>query len=223
MSTTKKISSQWRAWLPLAATIIAVGILAQAQAPVADQSASKDAPASKDGQVGNILGKVSAGKGLSVVWVEAVPGMTIPKPAKRFALSQKSLRFEPHVMAVPVGAVVDFQNNDTVQHNIFWPAINGNKKLGHTLGTYPKGQTRAFQFDTPGIVPLLCNVHPEMSAYVIVTPTPYLAETDESGSFKIADVPDGSYSVTAWHEGYKSQSKPVTVASDAKVDFTLTK
>ena len=56
-----------------------------------------------------------------------------------------------------------------------------------------------------------------------MTPTPYLAETDESGSFKIADIPDGSYAVTAWHEGYKTQTKPVTVASDARVDFTLAK
>jgi len=82
---------------------------------------------------------------------------------------------------------------------------------------------RMFQFTTPGIVPLLCNVHPEMSAYIIVTPTPYLAETDDFGSFEIAGVPDGSYTVTAWHEGYKTQSKPLMVASDAKVNFTLVK
>jgi len=56
-----------------------------------------------------------------------------------------------------------------------------------------------------------------------VTPTPYFAETDLSGNFKIANVPDGSYTVTAWHEGYKNQSKPVTVAGEAAVDFSLTK
>ena len=82
---------------------------------------------------------------------------------------------------------------------------------------------RQFQFDTPGVVPLLCNVHPDMSGYIIVTPTPYFAKTDISGNFKIANVPDGSYTVTAWHEGYKNQSKPVTVAGDATADFSLTK
>ena len=69
----------------------------------------------------------------------------------------------------------------------------------------------------------MCNVHPEMSGYVIVTPTPFYAETDASGSFKISNVPDGSYTVTAWHEGFKTQSKPVTVAGAATADFTLSK
>jgi hypothetical protein len=62
-----------------------------------------------------------------------------------------------------------------------------------------------------------------MSAYVIVAPTPYFAQSDADGSFKIADVPDGTYTITAWHEGMKTQSKPVTVAGDTKVDFTLSK
>ena len=220
MSNSQTILNRLKPWLCLAAAAAVaagIGVVAQAPAPDSESTAS---PAAKSG---NILGKVTAGKGLSVVWVDGMPGKTVAKPGKAPVISQKALRFVPHVMAVPVGASVDFLNGDNVQHNIFWPAISGNKKLAHSLGTWPKGQTRAFQFTTPGIVPLLCNVHPEMSAYIIVTPTPYLAETDDNGSFEISDVPDGSYTVTAWHEGYKTQSKPVTVASDAKVDFTLTK
>jgi plastocyanin len=174
-------------------------------------------------QAGNITGKVTAGKGVSVVWVEAVAGKTFPKPDKPLQMDQKSLLFQPHILVGPVGARVEFLNSDNVAHNIFWPAISGNKKLGHNLGTWPTGQKRAFQFDAPGVVPLLCNVHPEMSGYVIVTPTPFYAETDASGSFKIADVPDGSYTITAWHEGFKNQSKPVTVKGDTAADFTLTK
>jgi plastocyanin len=172
---------------------------------------------------GSITGKVTSGKGISVVWVEAIPGKTFPKPDKPITMDQKSLLFQPHIMVAPLGASVEFLNSDNVQHNIFWPAISGNKKLSHNMGTWPKGQTRSFVFDTPGVVPLLCNVHPEMSGYIIVTPTPYYAETDESGTFKIADVPDGSYTVTAWHEGYKNQSKPVAVSGEAKVDFALAK
>jgi len=68
-------------------------------------------------------------------------------------------------------------------------------------------EKRSYTFDKPGVVPLLCNVHPEMAAYVVVSPTPYFAETDEAGNYKIKDVPDGSYTVTAWHEGAKNQSK----------------
>lgn len=172
---------------------------------------------------GDISGKVTAGKGISVVYVEAVAGKTFPAPAKPLQMDQKSLLFQPHILVAPVGSTVEFLNSDKVQHNIFWPAINGNKKLGHNMGTWPTGEKRQFKFETPGIVPLLCNVHPEMSGYIIVTPTPFYAETDASGAFKIANIPDGSYTVTAWHEGYKNQSKPVTVAGQASVEFTLAK
>ena len=133
------------------------------------------------------------------------------------------LQFLPHTLATPVGSVVQFLNSDKVAHNIFWPAISGNKKLFHSLGTWPQGQTKSFRFDTPGVVPLLCNVHPEMSGYIVVTPTPYYAETDLSDNFNIAGVPDGSYTVTAWHESLKNQSKPVTVAGTVTVTFTLSK
>ena len=174
-------------------------------------------------QAGEISGKVAAGKGISVVYVNAVPGKTFPAPAKPLEMDQKSLLFQPHILVVPVGVTVEFLNSDKVQHNIFWPAISNNKKLGHNLGTWPTGGKRSFKFETPGIVPLLCNVHPEMSGYVIVTPTPFYAETGAAGSFKISNVPDGSYTLTAWHEGFKTQSKPVTVAGAATVDFMLSK
>jgi plastocyanin len=174
-------------------------------------------------QGGNITGKVSGAKGISVVYLDAIPGKTFPAPAKSFDMDQKKLLFQPHILVVPVGATVEFLNSDNLSHNIFWPAISGNKKQGHNLGTWPTGQKRAFKFDTPGIVPLLCNVHPEMSGFVIVTPTPFYTETDASGSYKLANVPDGSYTVSAWHEGSKVQSKPVTVAGEATLDFTLSK
>lgn len=209
--------SRLKPWLPVAAVAVAAVLVVGAQAPDADRAGSA-LP-----QNGTVKGKVTAGKGISVVWLDGKMDKALAKPAKAPVISQKALRFVPHVMAVPVGSSVDFLNGDNVQHNIFWPAISGNKKLAHSLGTWPKGQTRTFEFTTPGVVALLCNVHPEMSAYLIVTPTPFLAETDDNGEFSIADIPDGSYTVTAWHEGYKTQSKPVTVASDAKVDFVLAK
>jgi hypothetical protein len=86
------------------------------------------------------------------------------------------------------------------QASRFWPSVGGDKKEGHNLGTRPKGDKRSFKFDQPGAVPLLCNVHPEMSGYVVVSPTPYFALTD-SGSYKIENIPDGKYNVIAWHEG----------------------
>lgn len=172
---------------------------------------------------GTISGKVSGVSGESVVYVEAVAGKTFPAPTEKPVVDQKGLMFTPHLVAVQQGTTVEFLNSDKVAHNVFWISVGGNKKLGHNLGTWPQGEKKSFKFDNPGAVPLLCNVHPEMSAYIVVTPTPYFAVTDKSGSYKIDNVPDGSYSVTAWHEGAKNQSKPVTVAGEGKADFTLSK
>ena len=171
----------------------------------------------------DIEGKVSGMKGPSVVYVEAIAGKTFPAPTNHPVMDQKGLMFSPHIMAVQQGTTIDFLNSDTVQHNVFWTGIGGDKKAGKNLGTWPKGEKRSFTFDKPGVVPLLCNVHPEMAAYIVVSPTPYFAQTDDSGNYKIKDVPDGSYTVTVWHEGAKNQSKPVTVAGGAKADFTVSK
>jgi len=172
---------------------------------------------------GTLSGKVSGGKGATVVYIDAIPGKTFPAPAKHLVMDQKSLLFQPHAAVVLAGSTVDFLNSDNVQHNIFWPAVSGNKKLSHNMGTWPKGEIRSFKFDTPGVAPLLCNVHPEMSGFIVVSPTPYYAEADASGAYKIDNIPDGAYTATAWREGMKVQSKPVTVASSATVDFALTK
>ena len=172
---------------------------------------------------GTIGGTVSGVTGESVVYVEAIAGKTFPAPTQQPVMDQKGLMFQPHIVVVQQGATIQFLNSDSVAHNVFWISVGGNKKLGHNLGTWPKGEKRPFKFDNPGAIPLLCNVHPEMSGYVVVTPTPYHALTDKSGEYKIENVPDGSYTVTGWHEGAKNQSKPVTVAGDTKADFTLSK
>jgi plastocyanin len=172
---------------------------------------------------GTISGKVSGVTGESVVYVEAVAGKTFPAPTDKPVIDQKGLMFTPHIVAVAQGTTVEFLNSDKVAHNVFWISVSGNKKLGHNLGTWPQGEKRSFKFDNPGAVPLLCNVHPEMGGYVVVSPTPYFVVTDKSGSYKIDNVPDGSYTVTAWHEGAKNLSKPVTVAGEGKADFTLSK
>jgi plastocyanin len=174
---------------------------------------------------GSISGKVSGVSGESVVYVDTIQGKTFPAPSEHPVIDQKGLLFQPHIVVVLAGTTVDFLNSDKVAHNVFWPSLmQGTKKLpGKNLGTWPQGEKRSFKFDQPGVAALLCNVHPEMSGYVVVSPTPYHALTDKSGSYKIENVPDGQYSVVAWHEGAKSQSKAVAVAGDSKADFTLSK
>jgi plastocyanin len=172
---------------------------------------------------GNIEGKVTGMKGQSVVYLEAIAGKTFPAPAQRSVVAQTRLMFQPHILPVQQGSTVDFLNNDSVAHNVFWASVGGNKKLGHNLGTWPQNEKRSFKFDTVGAVPLLCNVHPDMGAYIVVVPTPYFALTSENGDFRIEGVPDGSYNLTAWHEGIKNQSKHLEFAGHTKVDFVLSR
>jgi len=170
---------------------------------------------------GTISGNVSGVTGQSVVYLESPSGKTFPTPAKQAIVDQKNMKFLPAVQVVQQGTTVEFLNSDSVAHNVYWTSIGDNKKLGHNLGTWPRGEKRAFKFDNPGVVPLLCNVHPEMFAFIIVSPTPYFAMTNKSGAYAIKNVPDGSYMVVAWHEGARGSSKPVIVAGDSIVNITL--
>ncbi|MGA7884621.1 MAG: carboxypeptidase regulatory-like domain-containing protein [Acidobacteriaceae bacterium] len=172
---------------------------------------------------GDLHGKVSGAKGESVVYVNAIAGKTFPAPNEHQVMNQKGLMFQPHIMVVQQGTTVDFLNSDSVAHNVFWPSVNGNKKLGHNLGTWPQGDKRSFTFSEAGVVPLFCNVHPDMSGYIIVSPTPYYATTNAAGEYVIRNVPNGTYSVTAWHEGDKPHTSQVTVAGDTALDITVSR
>ncbi len=165
---------------------------------------------------GEVKGKVSPGK--SVVYLEAgAPQMA----DKTVTMDQKGLLFQPHILVIQTGTTVEFLNSDKVQHNVFWPNISGDKKKSHNMGTWPQGQKKPFKFTDPGVVTLLCNVHPEMAGFIVVSPTPYFAETSADGEYNIANVPDGQYTVTAWHEGKKVQSKKINVSGNTTADFTL--
>src|SRR5947208_2076582 len=80
---------------------------------------------------GTIHGKVSGVNGESVVWVEAPAGKTFPAPSQHPLIDQKGLTFVPHLVVVQLGTTIEFTNSDSVQHNVFWSGISGNKKLGH--------------------------------------------------------------------------------------------
>lgn len=168
---------------------------------------------------------VSAGKvsgtvkgGASAVVLEPVPAKSFPASSQAVTMDQRGLKFMPAVLVIQRGTVVEFKNSDTVSHNIFWPNVSGNKKLGKNLGTSSGGQSEKFKFDTPGNVQILCNVHPEMSATIVVSPSPYFAETNAAGDYSISDVPDGEYKATAWRDG-KAAIESFTVKGDTKFDF----
>lgn len=177
---------------------------------------------------GDIKGKVTV-QGIRsseniAVYVDAIPGKTFTPPAKPAVADQKHMTFVPHVLVVLKGTTVQFLNSDPVGHNVYWPSISGNKKLAHNMGTWPQGQEKSFVFNDLGVASLLCNVHPEMSGYVVVVPTPYFAVTDKEGSFEIKDVPDGSYTLKTWSEEGKPATQSVSVSGGpATVNVTVTR
>jgi plastocyanin len=156
------------------------------------------------------------------VYIDAIPDKTFNLPAKHVVVDQKHMTFVPHVIVVLKGTAVDFLNSDPVGHNVYWPSVSGNKKLAHNMGTWPQGQSKSFTFNDPGVASLLCNVHPEMSGYVVVVPTPYFAVTNKDGEFEIKDAPAGSYTLKTWSEEGKPTSQSVNVAGDSTtVDITV--
>ena len=173
---------------------------------------------------GSISGKVSGVSGKSVVYVDTIAGKTFPAPTQHPVMDQKGLLFSPHILVVEEGTTVDFLNSDNVQHNVFWPSIGGDKKAGHNLGTWPKGEKKSFQFNDVGVASLLCNVHPEMNGYIVVSPTPYFAVTDKSGNYEIKNVPPGKYTLKTWSEDGKVTTQAVEVnAGGATADLTVKK
>jgi plastocyanin len=180
------------------------------------------------GRANEIKGKVTV-QGIKTaeniaVYVDVIADKKFDVPKDHIVVDQRKMAFIPHVVAVQQGTTVDFLNSDPVGHNVYWPSISGNKKLSHNLGTWPKGDKKPFQFNDLGTASLLCNVHPEMSGYVVVVPTPYLAVTDKDGNFEIKNVPAGKYMLKTWSEDGKPTTQAVDLsAATATVDLTVKK
>lgn len=177
---------------------------------------------------GDIKGKVSV-QGLKsaeniAVYIDVIPEKKFDAPTTKPVVDQAKMTFNPHISVVQAGTTVEFLNSDPVGHNVYWPSISGNKKLAHNLGTWPKGEKKSFQFNDVGVASLLCNVHPEMNGYIIVSPTPYFAVTDKSGDYEIKNVPAGKYTLKTWSEDGKVSTQAVEVtATGATADLTVKK
>ena len=128
-----------------------------------------------------------------VVWVEGGRGR--PKPAK-VAVVMKGKEFRPHVVAVGVGSTVEFPNEDPIFHNAF--SLSGDNRFD--LELYKRPKTGSWTFQHPGVVRVYCNIHPQMSAVVVVRDTPYFTKAAADGTFALEGVPAGRHVVKAWHE-----------------------
>ncbi|HLF14068.1 MAG TPA: hypothetical protein VI932_04190 [Bacteroidota bacterium] len=176
---------------------------------------------------GDIKGKVKA-KGArhggdAVVYIDSIPGKKFDPPKEHAKMDQKNLTFIPHVLPILAGTAVDYLNSDDVLHNVFTPEKCAEK---FNLGTWPKGQVRSYTFKEPGCIPvMLCNVHPEMEAYILVLGTPYYAVSAKDGSYALKDIPPGKYTLKIWHEKLKGDAKEITVpeSGEMEMNFEITK
>lgn len=132
-----------------------------------------------------------------VVWLEPANADALRKiPARRYVMEQKDKHFKPHVLAIPVGATVDFPNKDPIFHSVF-SNYDGQK---FDLNLYRPNTSRDVVFKRAGIVRVFCNIHPTMSAVIAVLDTPWFAVSDAAGGFEIHDVPPGNYKLHIFHE-----------------------
>jgi plastocyanin len=157
----------------------------------------------------------------TVVYLETAPAAALEsREPMRARMDQRNETFLPHVLAVDVGTVVDFPNNDTTYHNVF--SLSKTRKFD--LGRYAQGKSKPIRFDRPGVVRVFCDIHSHMSAFILVFSHPYYAKAETDGKYRIDSVPPGTYTVSAWHEGETRETKTVTVPAqggDVDLDFDV--
>lgn len=136
-----------------------------------------------------------------------------------FVLDQRNLRFHPHVLPILRGSAVAFPNSDPIHHNVF----SASAPRMFNLGTYPAGVSRSVTFDRPGVVEVLCNVHPEMSAYILILETPCFSTTDPKGFFHFPNLPPGVYQLHFWceHHGFLSAEITLDPGQRSLIQATL--
>lgn len=144
-------------------------------------------------------GRPVADRTNAVVWLTPLdrPAAMPAAGEHHYTLTQHNKRFEPHLLVIPVGSVVDFPNRDPFFHNVF--SLYKGKKFD--LGLYESGSSRSVRFDRPGVSYVFCNIHPQMSASVLALATPYYGISSKSGEVRIPDLPPGRYRLEVWYEG----------------------
>jgi len=152
----------------------------------------------------------------AVVYLKTAPQQAFGElPVGRARMDQKGEQFVPHVLAITVGTTVEFPNNDTTFHNVF--SLSRAKHFD--LGRYPPHQTgKPIVFDRPGIVPVFCDIHSHMSAYILVFSHPFFALTDAEGRYTIPNVPVGAYTLLVWSELGSVEPRDITITARGTVE-----
>jgi len=153
------------------------------------------------------------------IYIEGAATSEVAPGVVKASIEQRDRRFAPDLVVIPAGSAVSFPNFDPIFHNVF----SLSKVKNFDLGNYPNGQSRTVTFAAPGLVAVYCHLHSNMSATIVVTPNRWFAKADGKGSFTLADVPPGSYSVVAWHKTAGTFRKTIVIGekNDADLSFTL--
>src|SRR5712692_3587618 len=158
----------------------------------------------------------------TVVWLTPMAGAggeattATPISPANLRLVQKNKSFDPHILVVPAGSMVEFPNRDPFFHNVF--SLFEGKRFD--LGLYEAGTSRMVRFDRPGTSYIFCNIHPEMSAVVITLTTPLYAISNGGGHLSLSGVPYGRYMLHVWSEGMGAENtqpliREITISENA--------
>jgi plastocyanin len=134
----------------------------------------------------------------TVVWLVSLDDAFTPATAsdRHFRMAQKNKHFEPNLLVLPVGSLVDFPNLDPWFHNVF--SLYQGKRFD--LGLYQAGKQKSVRFDKPGVSYLFCNIHPAMSAAILAVESHWYGVSDAHGHVSITGIPAGKYALHVWHE-----------------------
>jgi plastocyanin len=153
----------------------------------------------------------------ALIYIDHADGTFLP-PKDKVHISQKDLVFSPRINPILNGTTIDFTNDDSVMHNVF--SAPGSAS-GFNLGNYGQGIAKSYTFNNLGPSTLLCSVHPEMVAFVVVLQNPYYVVSNDAGDFKIDNVPPGTYQLKFWNEKLDASPQSVIVAAGKTVPVTF--
>lgn len=192
----------------LAAALLAVAAPAHAQGTVSGRIVLTERPGESTTDIGNAV--------IYLVRTDTASPTTRPG---RAVIAMNGRAFVPRVRVVTPGSRVEFPNQDPFSHNIF----STTPGAVFDLGLYPSGKSKDAPFRRPGVFPVYCNIHPRMTAFVVVAPTPYAVQAGNDGRWRIDGVPAGRYEVHAWHERAKAVQSEVLVSAGGidGVELTL--
>lgn len=175
-----------------------------------------------DGSVIIVVSDIS-GNPLPNTVVSLLPDKAMPSidPLAIATMAQRDTKFNPHILAIPVGTVVKFPNEDAFRHHIY----SFSKAGPFEIRLYGGDEEKKIKFETAGVVALGCNIHDSMLAYIYVADTPYVGKTDENGQITFHAAAAGTYSVTLWHERMKKMdanySPSLEVKAGGKIEKTF--